>query len=131
MEKETPSSRVVHIVIFTFLPSAAPEAVQNIIDLSRGMLKTCIHPITNKPYIMSVTGGPGVAAGAEHKYTFVYRFALQFDHDWYMTRDAAHLRAAATVQQAVADGWMSVGDVVQFLEDEGNGESKDDGDSGV
>jgi hypothetical protein len=119
-----------HVVLFQFketatsfavkevrLPMDAPERVhgQNlklnntqITSKFFGLKKSCVHPDTRRPYILSITGGrdtsnEGLQDGLSH--AFILRFTSKDDRDYYVQHDPAHQlfkeAAAAVVQKTV------------------------------
>jgi hypothetical protein len=73
-----------------------------------GLKKSCVHPDTRRPYIVSVTGG--VDTSIEHaqdglSHAFILRFTSKDDRDYYVKDDPAHQAfkeaAAAVVEKTV------------------------------
>ncbi|OCK78967.1 hypothetical protein K432DRAFT_444246 [Lepidopterella palustris CBS 459.81] len=96
---------VTHIVLFQFKSSASPEAVQDVCKRMIALKDICIHPTSQKPYIVSSSGGTdnspeGLQNGITH--AFVVEFASAEDRDYYVTEDPSH--------QAFV---KSIGDVVE------------------
>ncbi|KAF3942530.1 hypothetical protein ABW19_dt0210645 [Dactylella cylindrospora] len=86
-------STVVHIVLIKFKAGTPSEAVKPICEAFIKLKDTCIHPDTNKPYILSIKGGiDNSTEGQQHGHThgFVLEFANLWDRDYYVEKDPIH-----------------------------------------
>ncbi|KAJ4333832.1 hypothetical protein N0V87_007308 [Didymella glomerata] len=97
-----------HVVLFQFKETATSFAVKEITSKFFGLKKSCVHPDTRRPYILSITGGrdtsnEGLQDGLSH--AFILRFTSKDDRDYYVQHDPAHQlfkeAAAAVVQKTV------------------------------
>ena len=52
-----PKMGLTHIVLFQFKSTASPEAISDISQRMLALKDSCIHPTSNKPYIISASGG--------------------------------------------------------------------------
>ncbi|CAO2651252.1 Nn.00g095490.m01.CDS01 [Neocucurbitaria sp. VM-36] len=84
---------IIHIVLFEWKPSTTHEQIE---EACKGMLALkdqCIHPTSQKNYILSSSGGKnnspeGNSGGSNHG--FVVEFASAEDRDYYVDKDPAH-----------------------------------------
>ncbi|EGX48051.1 hypothetical protein TWF173_003789 [Orbilia oligospora] len=87
------ANTVVHIVLLQFAEGTASDAVKPLCDAFIKLKDTCIHPETQKPYILSIKGGfDNSIEDLQHGYThaFVLEFATTWDRDYYVEKDPAH-----------------------------------------
>ncbi|EFE41812.1 hypothetical protein TRV_03494 [Trichophyton verrucosum HKI 0517] len=87
------SMSVTHVVLFQFKKEVSPEAVRNLSTRMLGLKDKCLHPLTQKPYILSSSGGvdmsiEGIQNGMTH--AFVVNFASKEDRDYYVQKDPMH-----------------------------------------
>ncbi|EPE06418.1 stress responsive a b barrel domain protein [Ophiostoma piceae UAMH 11346] len=86
---------ITHVVLLHFKSALALKEVKDISERFLELEKTCIHPSTNKPYIIDARGGkdlslnPPWASGPTHG--FVFEFASLEDREYYVSKDPAHL----------------------------------------
>ncbi|KAF2625329.1 hypothetical protein BU25DRAFT_412765 [Macroventuria anomochaeta] len=97
-----------HVVLFQFKETATSFAVKEITSKFFGLKKSCVHPDTRRPYILSITGGKdtsieGLQNGISH--AFVLRFSSEEERDYYVKEDPAHQAfkdaAAAMVEKTI------------------------------
>ncbi|KAF3910655.1 hypothetical protein ABW21_db0205915 [Orbilia brochopaga] len=84
---------LVHIVLLKFADGTPSDSLKPVCDAFMKLKETCIHPETNKPYIISVKGGldssqENLQDGLTHG--FVLEFASAWDRDYYVNEDPAH-----------------------------------------
>ncbi|KAF3007883.1 hypothetical protein E8E13_010964 [Curvularia kusanoi] len=92
-----------HIVLFQFKETATSFAIKEITSRFFGLKKSCVHPDTHRPYILSITGGidtsiEGLQNDISH--AFILKFSSSEERDYYVKSDPAHQafkEAAATV----------------------------------
>ncbi|KAF2845749.1 hypothetical protein T440DRAFT_472392 [Plenodomus tracheiphilus IPT5] len=89
-----------HIVLFQFKEGTSSFAVKEITSKFFGLKKSCVHPSTRRPYIISISGGKDISieklqSGVSH--AFVLQFHSNADRDFYVNEDPAHqaFKAAA------------------------------------
>ncbi|EPE28524.1 Dimeric alpha+beta barrel [Glarea lozoyensis ATCC 20868] len=85
---------LVHIVLFEFKPTTEHEVIQDVCRRMLALKADCVHPRTNRPYILESSGGrdnspEGHQGGFSHG--FVSHFASEEDRKYYLTEDPAHL----------------------------------------
>ncbi|KAJ4315193.1 hypothetical protein N0V94_006072 [Neodidymelliopsis sp. IMI 364377] len=97
-----------HVVLFQFKEATSAFAVKEITSKFFGLKKSCIHPDTRRPYILSITGGKdisieGLQNGMSH--AFILRFNSNEERDYYVKEDPAHQAfkdaAAAVVEKTL------------------------------
>ncbi|OSS51933.1 hypothetical protein B5807_03580 [Epicoccum nigrum] len=97
-----------HVVLFQFKETATSFAVKEITSKFFGLKKSCVHPETRRPYILSITGGidnsiEGLQNGVSH--AFILRFSSNEERDYYVKSDPAHQAfkdaAAAVVEKTI------------------------------
>jgi len=86
---------VVHIVLFEFKPTIESDVIQDVCRRMVALKDQCIHPTTQKPYILQSSGGrdnseEGHQVGG-FSHGFVSHFASQEDRNYYIEKDPAHL----------------------------------------
>jgi len=86
---------LVHIVLFEFKPSTESNVIQDVCKRMLALRQNCIHPTTDKPYILDSSGGrdnspEGHQVGA-FSHAFVSHFASDEDRRYYLEEDPAHL----------------------------------------
>lgn len=106
---------VTHIVFFKFKDTASAQEVSNVCNSIIRLKDECIHPETNKPYILSVTGGTdnsplGLQNGLTH--AVIFQFASAADRDYYMHTDPAHTRFGG-----MAKNFIERAQVIDFTKD--------------
>ncbi|KIX05245.1 uncharacterized protein Z518_06117 [Rhinocladiella mackenziei CBS 650.93] len=84
---------IVHMVLFKLKSSLTDAEKKEFCDDMLSLRQTCLHPTSNKPYIVSSSGGiddspEGVQGGFTHG--FVVEFASKEDRDYYVTTDPIH-----------------------------------------
>ncbi|KKK26070.1 hypothetical protein P175DRAFT_0473749 [Aspergillus ochraceoroseus IBT 24754] len=105
-------SIITHIVLFQFKADASPEAVKDVCTRMLALRENCLHPTSQKPYILTSSGGvdnsiEGIQNGITH--AFVVKFASTEDRDYYVNKDPAH----RTFVQSL-DGVIEKAQVVDF-----------------
>ncbi|CAE7026128.1 hypothetical protein CFE70_003715 [Pyrenophora teres f. teres 0-1] len=88
---------IIHIVLFEWKPTASPEQISEACKRMLGLKDDCIHPMSQKPYIKSFSGGKNVSPeGKSGNFThgFVVEFESEEDRDYYVNKDPAHLEFA-------------------------------------
>lgn len=91
---------VIHVVLFQFSSSASEETVKDVCDRMLGLKQTCLHPTSQKPYVVESSGGKdnspeGHQGGLTHG--FVVQFANEEDRDYYALRDPVHIAFAKSL----------------------------------
>ncbi|KAG4025057.1 hypothetical protein MFRU_071g00120 [Monilinia fructicola] len=89
---------LVHIVLFEFKPNTHKDEIDDLCKHMVSLSTLCIHPESNKPYILASSGGrdnspEGHQGGFSHG--FVSHFANGADRDYYVKEDPAHLEFVA------------------------------------
>ncbi|KAF3921369.1 hypothetical protein ABW20_dc0107561 [Dactylellina cionopaga] len=84
---------IVHIVLLKFPEGTPADTLKPLCTAFYTLKDTCIHPDTQKPYILSIKGGydnseEGLQHG--HTYGFIVEFANKYDRDIYVNKDGAH-----------------------------------------
>ncbi|KAL5339820.1 hypothetical protein BJX70DRAFT_362584 [Aspergillus crustosus] len=91
---------ITHIVLFQVKASLSAEVIQDFSNRMIGLKDNCIHPTSQKPYIVSSSGGvdnspEGIQGGITH--AFVVEFASAEDRDYYVEKDPAHRAFVGTL----------------------------------
>jgi len=84
---------IVHIVLFKLKSSLTESEKKEFCDDMLSLKDTCLHPSSNKPYIVSSSGGvDNSPEGAQGGFThgFVVEFASREDRDHYIFEDTVH-----------------------------------------
>ncbi|KAI1092997.1 dabb-domain-containing protein [Rostrohypoxylon terebratum] len=84
---------VKHLVLFQFKSGVGAEAVKEASSRMLGLKEGCLHPTSQKPYIISMTGGKDNShEGMQHGIThaFVAEFESVEDRDYYANTDPFH-----------------------------------------
>ncbi|KAK6535532.1 hypothetical protein TWF694_001987 [Orbilia ellipsospora] len=87
------SDSIVHIVLFQFKEGTPSDGLKGICDAFVKLKDDCIHPETQKPYILSIKAGlDNSQENLQRGYThaFVVEFATLWDRDYYVEKDPAH-----------------------------------------
>ncbi|KAI5303960.1 hypothetical protein KEM56_007012 [Ascosphaera pollenicola] len=99
---------ITHIVMFRFKSDLSAADVHDHGSFTASKLLAlkdeCLHPKTQTPYILSVTGGKDNSSeGIQHGIThaFVVQFANAEDRDYYCTTDPAHMKFVKNLQGKV------------------------------
>jgi len=84
---------IIHIVLFKLKSSLSDAEKKEFCDDMLGLKDTCLHPTSNKPYIVASSGGEdnspeGAQAGLTHG--FAVEFASREDRDYYVFKDPVH-----------------------------------------
>ncbi|KAG9229688.1 hypothetical protein BJ875DRAFT_507791 [Amylocarpus encephaloides] len=84
---------IIHIVLFEFKPTTELELIQEVCKNMLALRHNCVHPRTNRPYIIESSGGrdnspEGHQGGFSHG--FVSHFANEQDRRYYIEEDPAH-----------------------------------------
>ncbi|CAK7206632.1 hypothetical protein SEUCBS139899_009432 [Sporothrix eucalyptigena] len=93
-----------HIVLFQFKASADPEAVKKGCARFLELGTACVHPTTQKPYVLSVQGGKDNSIepfAHDNTHGFVMEFATAADRAYYVHEDPAHSAFVASVKEMV------------------------------
>ncbi|KAF2257034.1 dabb-domain-containing protein [Trematosphaeria pertusa] len=97
---------IIHIVLFGWKSTATPEQVDNACKRMLALGQKCLHPTTNKPYVISLVGGknnsPEGHAGAS-THGFVVEFEKEDDREYYLNKDPEHLAFVKSVREIVED----------------------------
>ncbi|EXJ54195.1 hypothetical protein A1O7_09532 [Cladophialophora yegresii CBS 114405] len=84
---------IIHIVLFQLKSSLSDAEKKEFCDDMLALKDTCLHPTSNKPYIVASSGGvdnspEGAQGGLTHG--FVVEFASKEDRDYYVSKDPVH-----------------------------------------
>ncbi|KAK2478257.1 hypothetical protein H9L39_10745 [Fusarium oxysporum f. sp. albedinis] len=84
---------ITHTVLFQFKDDVDQKDIRKTCDDFLQLKDQCIHPTSNKPYILSLQGGKdnspeGMQNGITHG--FVATFESAEDRDYYVKTDPAH-----------------------------------------
>ncbi|KAL4778847.1 hypothetical protein BJX76DRAFT_352285 [Aspergillus varians] len=95
---------ITHIVLFQLKAGLSAEAVNDFCTRMLGLKDNCLHPTSQKPYILSASGGvdnspEGHQNGITH--AFVVEFANAEDRDYYVEKDPTHLEFVGTLKGIV------------------------------
>ncbi|KAF2797937.1 hypothetical protein K505DRAFT_297450 [Melanomma pulvis-pyrius CBS 109.77] len=89
-----------HIVLFQFKEGTSPITIKEMTSKMFSLKKSCIHPSTRSPYIISIAGGKDISTedsqnGITH--AFILQFFSNEDRDYYVDEDPVHqdFKAAA------------------------------------
>ncbi|TVY21844.1 hypothetical protein LARI1_G000226, partial [Lachnellula arida] len=104
--------KIVHIVMFEFKEEVSAEAVKDVCSRLLALKDQCLHPATNKPYVMAGMGGKqnspeDLSGGLTH--IFVLEFENRSDEMYYLEKDPAHLAFVKSI-----DGLLKRAQVVDF-----------------
>ncbi|OAL47073.1 hypothetical protein IQ07DRAFT_589953 [Pyrenochaeta sp. DS3sAY3a] len=82
-----------HIVLFQFKEGTSAFAIKEITSKFFGLKKSCVHPSTRQPYILSIGGGKDISvenlqSGFSH--AFLLNFYSNQDRDYYVNEDPVH-----------------------------------------
>jgi len=85
---------VVHMLVMQFKDGTESAAIENAFNRIIALKDSCLHPVTKKPYVLSIRGGinnspEGAANGMTHG--IVMEFENTEDRDYYANKDEAHL----------------------------------------
>jgi len=94
---------LVHIVLFEFKPSTESEVIHDVCKRMLSLKQACIHPASQKPYILDSTGGrdnspEGHQGGFSH--AFVSHFANEEDRKYYL-EDPAYLAFVKSLEAII------------------------------
>lgn len=97
---------ITHIVLFKYKPSISWEAFEEHFETFKALQKRCLHPVTQRPYMVSMRMGKNrswepFSKGMTH--AFVLEFASQDDLDYYLTRDPVHLEFSRNAHPLIED----------------------------
>ncbi|KAF2117585.1 stress responsive A/B barrel domain-containing protein [Lophiotrema nucula] len=96
-----------HIVLFQFKKGTNQVTIKEINSKLLALKKSCIHPGTHLPYIVSITGGKDISIESKQDgftHAFILRFYSKEDRNYYVEKDPAHKQfkdAAASVIEKV------------------------------
>ncbi|BCS25823.1 Dabb family protein [Aspergillus puulaauensis] len=95
---------ITHIVLFQLKAGLSAEVVNDVCTRMLALKDNCIHPTSQKPYIVSSSGGvdnspEGLQGGITH--AFVVEFSSSEDRDYYVEKDPAHLEFVGTLKGIV------------------------------
>ncbi|KFY59675.1 hypothetical protein V496_05580 [Pseudogymnoascus sp. VKM F-4515 (FW-2607)] len=101
-----PTMPVIHILLLKFKPTTNPEAVQRLSEQVVALKDTCVHPETNKPYIILGKGGINNSpekhsAGLTHGY--ILEFKDDEDRDYFLDKDPSHKAFVDAISQESDD----------------------------
>ncbi|KAL3480194.1 hypothetical protein BJX99DRAFT_36227 [Aspergillus californicus] len=91
---------ITHIVLLQFKAGLDAQVINDVCARMLALKENCIHPTSQKPYILSSSGGKdnspeGMQNGITH--AFVVVFASAEDRDYYVEKDPAHLGFVKTL----------------------------------
>lgn len=97
---------ITHIVLFKYKPSISWEAFEHHFETFKALQHRCLHPVTQRPYMLSMRMGKNrswepFSKGMTH--AFVLEFASQDDLDYYLTRDPVHLEFSRNAHPLIED----------------------------
>ncbi|KAI3397932.1 hypothetical protein diail_10101 [Diaporthe ilicicola] len=97
---------ITHIVLFKYKPSISWEAFEEHFETLKAVQHQCLHPVTQRPYMLSMRMGKNrgwepFAKGMTH--AFVLEFASQDDQDYYLTKDPVHLEFSRNAHPLIED----------------------------
>ncbi|PYH94044.1 stress responsive A/B barrel domain protein [Aspergillus ellipticus CBS 707.79] len=97
--------QVTHIVLLEFKPEVTSEIQENVASQVKALGDNCIHPVTGKPYIMSMKAGADVSIeslqnGISH--AFVSVFENTEDRDYFVHKDPAHIAVVQNFKEHLA-----------------------------
>ncbi|KAL2795703.1 hypothetical protein BJX65DRAFT_306095 [Aspergillus insuetus] len=103
---------ITHIVLFQFKAEVSTERIEDVCTRMIGLKNSCIHPTTQRPYILASSGGvdnspEGLQSGITH--AFVVEFASAQDRDYYVERDPAHREFVRSL-----DGLLEKSQVIDY-----------------
>ncbi|KAK7720226.1 hypothetical protein SLS57_005634 [Botryosphaeria dothidea] len=102
-----PSTQVItHIVLFKYRPTISWEAFESHFETFKALQHQCLHPLANRPYMLSMRMGKNRSWEPFHKgmtHAFVLEFASQDDLDYYLTKDPVHLAFSRAAGPLVED----------------------------
>ncbi|KAF2704858.1 hypothetical protein K504DRAFT_441454 [Pleomassaria siparia CBS 279.74] len=85
--------RTTHIVLFQFKHGTDSVTIKEITSKMLGLRKACVHPVSQKSYILSIAGGTDISI-EDSQNGITHAFILQFhnneDRDYYVDEDPAH-----------------------------------------
>ncbi|KAL5045804.1 hypothetical protein BDW71DRAFT_183423 [Aspergillus fruticulosus] len=95
---------ITHIVMFQLKRGLSAETVNDLCTRMLSLKDKCIHPTSQKPYILSSSGGAdnspeGMQGGITH--AFVVEFANEEDRAYYLEKDPAHLEFVGSLKDVV------------------------------
>jgi len=90
--------------MFQFKPETSPEVVEQFTHRMMALKEACIHPESNKPYVLSVKGGfdgnpPKHQYGITH--AFVFEFANRDEWKYYIDSEPAHWDIAKSIKDVL------------------------------
>ncbi|KAF8864020.1 hypothetical protein BDZ45DRAFT_761534 [Acephala macrosclerotiorum] len=97
---------ITHIVLFKYKPHITWTDLQSHFDTFLKLPSKCLHPSTNKPYMISMRAGKNqswepFSKGMTHG--FVLEFASQEDLDYYIVEDPVHLAFSKAAKSLIED----------------------------
>ncbi|KAL4905914.1 hypothetical protein BDW74DRAFT_152278 [Aspergillus multicolor] len=103
---------ITHIVMFQLKSGLSADTVQDFCTRMLSLKDKCIHPTSQKPYILSASGGAdnspeGMQNGITH--AFVVEFGSEEDRKYYLEKDPAHLEFVGSLK-----GLIEKAQVVDF-----------------
>jgi len=81
---------IIHIALYTFKSNLPPSAIEESTKIMLSLKDRCLHPITKKPYIVSMVARPNLRPelGYAHGYTHVLVMEFANREDWlYYTKE--------------------------------------------
>ncbi|KAL4872816.1 hypothetical protein BDV12DRAFT_161578 [Aspergillus spectabilis] len=95
---------ITHIVLFQVKADLTAEVINDFCKRMISLKDNCIHPTSQKPYILSSSGGidnspEGLQGGITH--AFVVEFATAEDRDYYVEKDPAHRAFVGTLGDVI------------------------------
>ncbi|KAK4183277.1 dabb-domain-containing protein [Podospora australis] len=92
---------VLHTVLFQLKPDATPEEAKTFCDYFYSLKKSCLHPKTMAPYIISLKGGKDNSPESDLTHGFVLEFNTVEDRDYYVFTDPAHDAFLGSIEDMV------------------------------
>jgi len=97
-----------HLVLFKWKSTLSISEVNELCDQLLSLKDSCVHPETNQPYIVKLTGGKDNSPEAMQlqkgfTHGFVFEFASVADRDYYVYKDQAHAKVGGVVTQHSED----------------------------
>ncbi|KAF2741020.1 hypothetical protein EJ04DRAFT_454396, partial [Polyplosphaeria fusca] len=93
---------ITHIVLFQWKPTTHYSEVKEACERMLALRDTCVHPATQKRYIISSRGGRNNSVeGRQGAFThgFVMEFENEQDRRYYIYNDPSHLAFVASVSE--------------------------------
>ncbi|EAA65797.1 hypothetical protein AN1204.2 [Aspergillus nidulans FGSC A4] len=96
---------ITHIVMFQVKQGLSAETVNDLCLRMLSLKDKCIHPVSQKPYIISSSGGIDNSPEGMQKngitHAFVVEFANEEDRAYYLEKDPAHLEFVGSLKDVI------------------------------